>query len=90
MFPVNAILVLLFVPLWDWICIDKIALEFSGNPYRYWPLTGPRLISLLLLEIAAVSGCFLPDRQMWWWLALFLIAIAIWLIVAIRDMITKP
>lgn len=90
MFPVNAILMFLVVPLWDWIGIDKIALQFSGNPYRYWPLTGPRLISLLVLEIAAFSGFFFPDRHLFWWLAFFLIAIAIWLIIAVRDIRTKP
>ena len=90
MFPLKALAIVLFVLLWDWVTMDKFAREFFGNPYRYWPLTRPRLASVLLLEIAAVSACFFPDRYFFWWLALFLITLIPWSVIAFRDITTKP
>ena len=90
MFPLKAIMIMLFVALWDWVAMDRFAGQFFGNPYRYWPLTRPRLASVLLLEIAAASGGFFPDRYLFWWLALFLITLVPWSIIAFRDITTKP
>ena len=90
MFPLNTIVIMLFVALWDWVAMDRFAGYFFGNPYRYWPLTRPRLASVVLLEIAAVSGCFFPDRYLFWWLALFLITLGLWSVIAFRDITTKP
>ncbi len=77
----------LIVPVWDWLGLSRASSAYIDFDYRYWPLSRPRLISVLVLMLAVIPVCAFanPDHPPLWTLMIAFIALAAWAIIALRD-----
>lgn len=65
MSPLKIVITILGVPLIDWVVLERLEMNFPSytDPYRYWPLTWPRIISLVVLEAAILLSQAIPSAN---------------------------
>lgn len=92
----NALIVLLKIfaaiagaVAWDWLGVTRMGANTTSFDYRYWPLSRPRLISIVLLAgtVAVIAVFVRPDpvNPPVWPIVVGAVALGVWAVVAIHD-----
>ena len=83
----TVILAVLGVAVCDWVLVGRLAALATDFDYRYWPMTWPRVATLLLAIItASVSALVVEPRNMPAWLLLiWAVVFGLWAVVAVDE-----
>jgi len=81
------ICIIVSVPALDWAGVARLSV--LCDLYQYWPLTRLRIASLLFLEAAAIAVVAAPAQVRLWTLPFVLVAVIVWLSVALHDILTQ-
>jgi hypothetical protein len=67
----------------DWLATTSAGAKAWSFDYRYWPMSKPRMASVILLAVAVTAqGLFMkpdPDNPPVWWIFLLGPSLVIWL-----------
>jgi peptidoglycan/LPS O-acetylase OafA/YrhL len=80
-------LAVLGVAVCDWAFMGKLGAMSTDIDYRYWPLTWPRLATLVVAATtAAVSALFLtPGDMPLWPFLVWVLVFGLWIFVAVDE-----
>jgi hypothetical protein len=84
---VGFIVILLIVPVLDWLAVTRLAAYYTDFDYRYWPPTLARIASVVFV-ITAYVPCIVfadPDNPPLWVLIPVTASLTIWGVVAVSD-----